>query len=140
VTLAHEAAELRLAITRVSRQLRQHGSTDVTPSMISALSSIERAGPLTLGELAALERVQPPSMTRIVAALEERDLVARQTDARDRRVARVRLTTGGERFLKRSRTHKDAYLARRLASLEPAERDALRAALPVLRRLAEEDR
>src|SRR5207248_11562840 len=93
------AARLRLAITRLARRLRQQAEGEVTPSQLSALSSVERLGPVTLGELAAVERVQPPSMTRIVAGLEEAGLVARKVDERDRRIARVPTTVAGQRLL-----------------------------------------
>src|SRR2546423_13827260 len=91
-TDAELAARLRLAVTRLARRLRQetqNADGDVPPSGLSALSSIERLGPLTLGELSAVERVQPPTMTKVVAGLESLGLVSRTVDPADRRVARV---------------------------------------------------
>ena len=83
---------LRLAVMRLARTLRQQSVTDdITPSMLSALSVVERRGPLSIGELAITERVSPPSMTRVVSHLEERRLVTREVDFTDRRVARLRV-------------------------------------------------
>lgn len=131
------APALRLGVMRLARRLRQqHAPGEVTPSMLSALSTVERLGPLTLGDLAAVEQVQPPSMTRIVGRLEEQGLVARTADQADRRVFRVAVTTEGRRFAARSRTRKDAYLAGRLDELDDRERAVLAEALPILERLA----
>ncbi|MHB8466154.1 MAG: MarR family winged helix-turn-helix transcriptional regulator [Acidimicrobiales bacterium] len=132
------AARLRFATMRLARLLRQHADPDgLSQSLLSALATLNRVGPITLGQLADLERVQPPSMTRIVAQLEERQLVARETDATDRRVARVRVLPAAERLLAEVRTRKTEYLGARLADLTPGERAALMAALPALERLAE---
>jgi DNA-binding MarR family transcriptional regulator len=136
------APRLRLVIARVARQLRQNVDVDtgLTTSLLSALATVDRIGPVTLGELAAAERVQPPSMTRVVAKLEERGLVVRNVDAQDRRVARLEVSADGHRLLHRSRTRKNAFLAQRLRNLSPEELAALGAALPVLERIAEEGR
>lgn len=131
------ASGLRLGVLRLARRLRQqHADGDVTASMLSALSTIERKGPLTLGDLAAIEQVQPPTMTRIIARLEELGLVQRTTDAADRRVAHVAVSGNGARFVARSRTRKDAFLAARLSKLTDTERRTLAAAIPLLERLA----
>jgi DNA-binding MarR family transcriptional regulator len=103
--------------------------------MLSALSVIERQGPLTLGELAAVERVAPPSMTRVAARLEEKGLAVRTVDATDRRVARLALSPEGRRQLKEIRGRRDAYLARRLRALTLDEQALLARALPLLERL-----
>ena len=131
-------SRLRLATMRLVRLLRQHADPDsgLSQSLISTLGTIHRAGPVTLGHLAELERVQPPSMTRIVAQLEERSLVVREVDAADRRIARVRLTPAGAGVIAQLRTRKNEYLAARLAELSPSERAALEAALPALEHLA----
>ena len=134
---AELAARLRLAVTRLSRLLRHQGETGISASQLSALSTIDRSGPMTLGDLAAAEQVQPPSMTRIVSRLEEAGLVDRQACEHDRRVARVRVTTAGRQLLQRSRTRKDAYLARRLQTLEPADRALMGEAVAVLEQLLE---
>lgn len=133
------ASRLRLAVMRLARRLRQQTQDAVTPSQISAMSVLERHGPITLGELAALERVQPPTMTRIVAALEEDGLVMRQVDAADRRVAHVSVTVSGRRLLDRSRSRKTAYLFARMRGLTEEERAVVERALPLLERLVGDD-
>jgi DNA-binding MarR family transcriptional regulator len=113
------AARLRLGVTRLARKLRQEAEPGITPSMLAALSSAERQGPLTMRDLCAAEQVQPPSMTRIVAALADAGLVAREADPDDGRVVWVRVTPEGRRLLDRSRRRKEAYLARALRTLDP---------------------
>jgi DNA-binding MarR family transcriptional regulator len=129
-------SQLRLAVMRLSRRLRQQSVGDITQSQLSALSTVEHTGPVPLGELADIERVAPPSMTRIAAGLEERGLVDRTVDAADRRVARVEITTAGRELLAETRTRRDAFLANRLAALSPEEQEVLVRALPLLERLA----
>jgi DNA-binding MarR family transcriptional regulator len=131
------AARLRLAVTRLARRLRQQAEGEVTPSQLSALSSVARLGPVTLGELAAVERVQPPSMTRIVAGLEEAGLVTRKVDEHDRRIARVETTVAGERFLERSRGRKNAYLAAKVRTMSAEDRAVLARAATLLEHLLE---
>jgi DNA-binding MarR family transcriptional regulator len=131
-------SRLRLAVTRLNRRLRQQSSTgDVTPSQLSVMATLEREGEATLSQLASLERVQPPSMTRVVASLEQAGLVRRRVSEDDRRFARVELTTEGRQMIKRIRRRKDAWLARRLAELSPAEVAEVERVLPVLERLLE---
>jgi len=135
------ASALRLAVARLARRVRQEGTSagdDLTASRLAALTTIEALGPITLGELAAIEQVQPPSMTRIVARLEESGYVTRVVDPTDRRVARAVITDAGRELLARSRTRKDAYLARRVAELTDAERALLARALPLLERLQDD--
>jgi DNA-binding MarR family transcriptional regulator len=134
---AELASRLRLTVTRLARRLRTQLPGELSPSQLATLSSVERLGPLTLGELSAVERVKPPTMTRIVACLEEQGLVTRTVDPTDRRVARVAVSADGRRFVDRSRSHKDAYLAERLRALDPDDRAALERAADVLDRLLE---
>ena len=134
------AARLRLVLNRLARRLRGQTPGDLSPSLTSALVTIELQGPITLGRLAACERVTPPSVTRKVSLLEERGLVRREADPADRRIARVSLTAEGRRTVLRTRTRKTAYLAKRLCRLDESELAVLRAALPVLERLLEDDR
>jgi DNA-binding MarR family transcriptional regulator len=122
---------------RLARRLRSQTAAGLSPSLISALVTIERKGPVTLGQLAALERVKPPSVTRMVAALKQAGLVRREADPVDRRVARLSLTAEGQRTLQRSRTRKTAYLAKRLRELDDAELVSLQQALPILERVLE---
>jgi DNA-binding MarR family transcriptional regulator len=110
----------------------------VTASGLAALGTVNRHGPLTLGELAAVEGVRPPTMTRIVANLEDAGLLARQPDPADRRVCRVELTAEGRGFVRRTQSRRDAFLAGLLARLEPADAAKVSAAVEVLERLAGE--
>ncbi len=133
------AARLRLVLNRLARRLRNQTPTDLSPSLTSALVTIEFHGPITLGELAHCERVTPPSVTRMAASLEKLGLVRRETDPADRRFARLSLTTEGRRTVQRTRTRKTAYLAKKLGKLDESELAVVREALPVLERLLEDD-
>jgi DNA-binding MarR family transcriptional regulator len=138
VATANEVtSRLRMVVARLSRRLRQEANEGATPSQLAALATVERHGPITLGDLAGHERVRPPTMTRIVAGLEETRLVRREIDPSDRRVARVTITSEGTRLLARSRTRKDAFLASLLEQLEPDELAAVERAVPILERLVE---
>jgi DNA-binding MarR family transcriptional regulator len=132
------AANLRLAVMRLARRLRQLADEGITPSMLSALSSVERMGPLTLGDLASAEKVQPPTMTPIVARLEAEGLVRREADPTDRRVALITLGRRGRQLLDRNRSRKTAYLAQRLRSLSPEEREVIGRAVGLLERFVSE--
>ena len=138
-TDADLAPRLRLGVMRLARRLRQQSAGDISASAVSALSTIDHRGPITLGALAGVERVSPPSMTRIVTGLEEQGLVTRQVDPADRRVARVSTTSAGRKLLQQNRTRKDAYLAAKVRGLSAGERAVLQAALPVLERLVDEE-
>ena len=134
------ASALRLAVMRLARRLRQQAEADVTPSMLSALSTIERAGPIALSELAAAERVRPPTITAVVARLESAELVTRENDPEDRRISRLSLSAKGRRLIEATRSRKNAYLAKRLSTLTPEDRATLDRAALVLERLLEDDR
>ena len=136
---AAQAARLRLTIMRLARRLRRQTDDSLSPSLVSVLASLDHHGPLALGELATLERVKPPSITRMVATLESQGLVRRQGDPVDGRVTMVDATADGRRTLQRIRTRKTAYLAQRLAALSDADIAALSVALNVLERLLEAD-
>jgi len=138
VGLGPLAADLRLVVGRLSRRLRQHGESGITASLLSALWTIERLQPVSLGDLAEAERVQPPTVTRVVAKLEDTALVAREEEPSDRRVSRVRLTPEGQRLLDRTRRLRTAYLARRLRSVAPRDRQVLRSAVEILTQVLEE--
>jgi DNA-binding MarR family transcriptional regulator len=127
---------LRMAVVRLYRRLRQEDGPGATPSQMSALASLLRLGPLTLGELAAVERVRPPTMTRIVAGLCDAGMVERVPDERDRRVTRVSVSPAGESFAAATRARRNAFLAARLSELGPEDLDALTRAVAVLERLA----
>jgi len=129
------ASHLRLVVARTARRLRQEGGTDLSPSLTSALASIERHGPLTPSELAAHERVQRPTATRVLARLEEAGLVERAADPGDRRSSLITATAEGRALLARQRSRKDLFLARRLAELTPGEVATLDRAAAILERV-----
>ena len=133
------AAHLRLAVTRTARRLRQEAGGGLSPTLSAALASIERHGPLTPSELAARERVQRPTATRLIAGLEERGLVGRTADPGDRRSSLIAVTPEGAALLRELRTRKDAFLARRLRDLPTEDRDTLARAAVLLERLLEEE-
>ncbi|HZT64761.1 MAG TPA: MarR family transcriptional regulator [Acidimicrobiales bacterium] len=131
-------ARLRLSVLRLSRRLRQHAAPGVTPSQLSVLSTLHHHGPLTLGDLASHEAVQPPSVTRMVGSLEEAGLVTRTGSADDRRTVVAQLTPKGRKAVEEIRRRRDAWLAERLGELSDEERDRLAASVPLLERLLEE--
>ena len=134
------ASQLRLAVTRAARRLRQEAGVELSPSLTSALASIEAHGPVTPSELAACERVQRPTVTRVLARLAELDLIERVADPSDRRSARVSITPAGSETLASLRTRKDAYLVERLERLDDEDRELLERAAEVIERLlADED-
>jgi DNA-binding MarR family transcriptional regulator len=137
---AHLAESLRLVLMRLTRRLRREAGSGLSPSLVSALVTVERMGPLTLGELAAAESVRPPGVTRTIATLEKANLVQRRPDEHDRRVWRVSITQVGRETLAAGRSRKAAYLASRIDALSASERATLGAALPVLERLLGDER
>ena len=134
------AVRLRLAITRTSRRLRQEAGTGLSPTRASALATIDNHGPLTPSELAARERVQRPTATRLVARLEELGVLQRAADPTDRRSSLLSVTPAGHALLEEMRGRKTAYLAHRIENLDPEERAALDRAAAILERLLEDDR
>ena len=132
------AGRLRMAVNRLQRRLRQESLGGLSPAQASALGSVHRNGSPTLGELAAMEQVQPPTMTRIVASLAEAGMVTRVADLNDRRSARVHATPLGERTLERMRTRKNAFLVRRLGELGPDEQRHAAELVALLEHLLEE--
>ncbi len=137
---AELVSRLRLATMRLARRLRQQAEPGVSPSLLSALATIERRQPVTLGELSQAERVQPPTMTKIAARLEEMRLVTRTVDERDKRIVRLALSPEGVHFITRNRSRKNAYLARRLRTLEAKDIATLKAAVEVIEKLLDEPR
>jgi DNA-binding MarR family transcriptional regulator len=134
--VAEVAHRLRLATARLARLMRQQVGTGLSPSQYSVLVSIEHNGSLTLGELAAIEQVAPPTITKIVSKLEEDGLVSRTVDTRDRRVARVAVSDAGQSRLDAARSRRDAWLSQRLDEFGADDIDRLVAALDVLEALA----
>jgi DNA-binding MarR family transcriptional regulator len=111
----------------------------VTISQLAVLSTLECHGPLTPGELATHEKVQPPSMTRVLAGLEELGLVARRPHPTDGRQVIVQLTEAGTRRCRDEVRTREAWLSRRVAALDPDDRDALRRAVEVINQLVESE-
>jgi DNA-binding MarR family transcriptional regulator len=131
------ASRLRNAIARSARRLRQESGTGLSPSLTAALATVERHGPLTPSELAARERVQRPTVTRVVYRLEEAGLVTRAADPADRRSALITITPAGRALLDAARTRKDAFLSERLDALSPADRATLERAAALLEDMLE---
>jgi DNA-binding MarR family transcriptional regulator len=134
-----DAARLWLAILRIARTIRQRATSTVTPSQLTVLVTVERHGPITLGEIAARERMQPPSASRIVSALEQRGLVDRHTDPTDRRVSLIDVSPAGRAFVAEHREWGRSWIAGRVDQLDPADVERIRAALPALEQLLEDE-
>ena len=129
---AEVAARLRLSATRLARRLRQESGAGLTPSQLSALAVVDNRGPLTLGRLAELERVAPPSVTKVVAKLVADGLVVRSADPEDRRIVHIAVTEQGAELMAESRRRKTAWLASRIAQLDGDQQRRLADALDVL--------
>jgi DNA-binding MarR family transcriptional regulator len=136
---AEAAARLRVAITRLQRQMRQHSVGELTLSQWSALVTVEMHAPLRIGDLAEREGVSAPTATRLVASLEERGLVARATDTADRRSSYVSVTAAGTEQLDWARRVRTAKLAQRLSTLTDDEVRRVLDVLPLLEALAADD-
>jgi DNA-binding MarR family transcriptional regulator len=131
------AGSLRDAVGRLGRRMRaQRAATDLSLGQLAALRTLEVHGPMTASELAAHEKVQPPSMTRIVAALESHGYLTRTPDPLDRRQVVVAATVDGKALLAEDRRRKDAWLSQRLRALDPDDLAVLAAAVPVLEKLS----
>jgi DNA-binding MarR family transcriptional regulator len=131
------AGALGDAISRLNRRLRQARPVgELTQNQISVLTSLELAGALTPRELADAERVQPPTMTKVLAKLEERGLVQRTPHPTDRRQVLLSATAAGREIIAEQRRAKDEWLTRTLAGLPAAERETLRRAAEILGRIA----
>ena len=136
------ASALRISVSRLARRLRAERQSeglepDLSDTQLAALAALERHSAMTPGELADHEKVQPPSMTRVITVLEERGLVMRAPHATDRRQVVLTVTDYGRQVVQQSRKLREAWLAKRLRELTPQERSALRAAAPVLEKLSQ---
>ena len=132
------ASVLRPSLLRLTRLIRnQRVDLSVSLTQISAMGTLRKRGPMSAGELAACEKVQPPSMTKVIAHLEERGLVRRDVHPTDKRQAIITVTPAGVALLESERRSRDAWLSRRLAELTDEERDLLRSVVPILDKLAE---
>jgi DNA-binding MarR family transcriptional regulator len=139
--LSDTASHLRNAIVRTSRALRQEAAaeTGLSPTQTAALATINRSGPVTPSELARLERVKRPTMTRTLACLEREGLIERTRDPADGRSSLVAVNEAGRERLARLRRRKSAYLARRLRKLDPDEVETLARAAELLERMREDE-
>ena len=134
---AELASLMRVSVMRLSRRLRaERSDAGLTLTQIATLGTLDRHGPLTPRELAEHEKVQPPSMTRVLASLEELGLIDRTPHETDGRQHLVSLTDRARALLKEDRRRREAWLAQRLAELTQDERDLLRDAAPLLERLS----
>jgi DNA-binding MarR family transcriptional regulator len=131
------AARLRVAIARLGRQLRQQAGTSLSPTLQSVMATIALHGPLPLGELAQREQVAPPTITKLLARLDEQGLIQRQRGPEDKRVILVSLTAVGRRQFDQSRTRRTAWLVRRLGQLDGLDDAQLRAAVELLEAIVE---
>ena len=132
------ASTLRLSVMRLARRLRaQRAATDLGLTHLATLSTLDIHGQMTPGELAAHERVQPPSMTRVIATLEERGLVVREPHPTDGRQVLVQLSPAGREMLRGDRRRRDAWLSQRMCALDPDELELLHRVAPILERLAQ---
>jgi DNA-binding MarR family transcriptional regulator len=135
------ATALRISVSRLARRLRverqAEGLASLSDTQLAALAVLDRHAAMTPGELAEHEKVQPPSMTRVIAVLEERRLVMRAPHPTDRRQVVLTVTEEGRTLVSQARRRRDAWLAKRLKELTPAERATLRAAAPILEKLSQ---
>ncbi len=135
------ATALRISISRLARRLRAERNKGLEPDLsdtqLAALAALERHSAMTPGELADHEKVQPPSMTRVIAVLEERGLVMRAPHPTDGRQVVLTATERGRAVVEQSRVLREAWLAKRLEDLSPAEMAALRTAAPILEKLSQ---
>jgi DNA-binding MarR family transcriptional regulator len=141
-SLTDAAAQLRLGIVRTARRLRQEAAaeaTGLTPTSTSALATIERHGPLTPSELAKLERVRRPTVTRTLGCLEREGLVERTPDPADGRSFLVSVNGSGRERLRRLRGRKNAYLARRMRDMPAADIEVLERAAEILEGMLESE-
>ena len=131
------ASSLRLAVMRLARRMRlERADTSLSLSQLAALATLDRHGPLTPGELAAHEKVQPPSMTRVAASLEAAGLLTRTAHPSDGRQVLLAASGEGRALLKEDRRRREAWLAQRLRALDAEDRAVLHKAAAILDRLA----
>ena len=131
------ANALRLSVMRLARRMRaQRADTMLTLSQIAALATLDRHGAMTPGELAAHEKISPPSTTRLLAVLESSGLVVRTAHATDRRQVTLQVSAAGRELLKEDRRRRDVWLAQRLQDLDAEELAVLQQAAGILDRLA----
>jgi DNA-binding MarR family transcriptional regulator len=126
---------LRVAVLRLARRIRTSSSGSVTPSQLFTLATILRHGQLTVGQIAEIEHVKPPSASKIVSSLEHDGLVERIADDTDRRCTHIRPTDGGRDLVEQARVAGRSWIAEQLDGLDATDIEALERALPALERL-----
>jgi DNA-binding MarR family transcriptional regulator len=137
------ATALRISVSRLARRLRverlmpELAEPALSDTQLAALATLERHGAMSPGDLAEHEKVQPPSMTRVIAALVDWGLVTRAPHPTDRRQVILTVTPAGRALVQKVRRRKEAWLAQRLAELSPQERATLREAAPILEKLSQ---
>ncbi len=136
------ATSLRISVSRLARRMRaervaQALQPELSDTQLAALAALEKHTAMTPGELADHEKVQPPSITRVIASLEERGLIRRMQHPSDRRQVVLTVTDQGRDFVRQVRQLREAWLARRLEDLTPAERAVLKDAVPILEKLSQ---
>ena len=137
------ATALRISVSRLARRLRverlmpELAEPALSDTQLAALATLERRGAMSPGDLAEHEKVQPPSMTRVIAALVDWELVTRAPHQTDRRQVILTVTSEGRSLVQKVRRRKEAWLARKLAELSPQERATLREAAPILEKLSQ---
>jgi DNA-binding MarR family transcriptional regulator len=136
--IAETASRLRLAVVRTARRMRQEAGGELSPTLLAALATIERHGPLTPSELAEIERIKRPTATRIAAALEKDGLIERASDPTDGRACLLSISRNGSALVKRVRSRKNAYISRRLRKLGDEDVETLERAAEVLERMLED--
>lgn len=132
--LAHD---LRSAVLRLARRIRANRvDTSISLSQLTALAVLAAAGPMSAGDLAAIESVQPPTMTKVLAALVDRGLITRKADETDKRAVRLAVTEAGHAVVDAERQARDVWMSGILDGLPAADVAALARAVPVLDRMA----
>jgi DNA-binding MarR family transcriptional regulator len=136
------ATSLRISVSRLARRMRaeriaQGLQPELSDTQLAALAALEKHSAMTPGELAEHEKVQPPSITRVIASLEERGLIERMPHPSDRRQVVLTVTAQGRDVVRTLRRLREAWLAQRLRELDPAERALLQKALPILEKLSQ---
>lgn len=133
------ASLLRQVVVPLARQIQRRTMDNFTPTELSIIGAVLRHEPISLGDLAARERLSPPTISKVITALERDDMVKRIPDVQDRRVCRVRITDAGRQWVYTTRTARNEWLAERIVLLSLDERKELSAAITVLQRFIDDE-
>ncbi len=136
---AELASQLRPSLLRLTRIVRnQRVDTSVTLTHLSAMATLYKFGAMSAGDLATCEKVQPPSMTKVLATLEDHGLVSREPHPSDKRQAIIAITPAGVTLLEEEQRSRDRWLSRQLECLTAEERALLERVVPILDKLADQ--